>query len=172
MESVQGKNSLQGSNSPLSCTPGQESKASVVFDALEIMSILPHRYPFLMVDKIVEFVDNERIVGVKCVTINEEFFQGHFPGRPVMPGVLILEAMAQTAAILAHKSSDRVAEGKKVFLVGAEEVKWKRQVLPGDTLFIEMTSHKKRRPYWMLKGVVRVEGKVVCQGMVSAVETE
>jgi 3-hydroxyacyl-[acyl-carrier-protein] dehydratase len=145
---------------------------NIVFDATQIQEIIPHRYPFLLIDKIAEFVDNERIVGVKAVTFNEPFFQGHFPGRPVMPGVLILESMAQTAAILAKKSTDGVAEGKYIFLVGATDVKWKRQVVPGDTLFIEMVSEKKRRPIWKMRGTVRVNGNVVASAIVSAMESE
>lgn len=144
----------------------------VIFDSVEIQKIIPHRYPFLLLDKVVAFEDNKRIVGVKNVTINEEFFNGHFPGRPVMPGVLILEAMAQTAAILAIRSSDGVTPGMTVFLVGASEVKWKRQVVPGDTLRIEMESVKKRRPLWIMKGTVTVDGKVVASGTLSAAEAQ
>jgi 3-hydroxyacyl-[acyl-carrier-protein] dehydratase len=145
---------------------------NIVYDAVQIQQILPHRYPFLLIDRIAEFVDNERIVGIKAVTFNEPFFQGHFPDRPVMPGVLILEAMAQTAAVLAKESSDGVAEGKYIFLVGATDVKWKRQVVPGDTLVIEMISEKKRRPIWKMKGTVRVDGKIVASALVSAMESE
>lgn len=144
----------------------------IVYDAVQIQNILPHRYPFLLVDKIVEMVDNERIVGVKCVTINEPFFVGHFPGRPVMPGALIMEAMAQTAAILAIKSESGVAKGKTVFLCGADEFKWKRPVVPGDTLRITMTSVKKRRPLWIMSGEVSVDGQPVAQGTLMAAEVD
>lgn len=146
------------------------SVEQVIFDTAKIQEILPHRYPFLFVDKVVEFVDNHRIVAVKSVTMNEWFFQGHFPGRPVMPGVLILEAMAQTAAILARVSEDGVTPGKYVFLVGATDVKWKKQVVPGDTLRIEMESVKKRRPLWVMSGKVFVEDKLVASGTISAAE--
>lgn len=142
-----------------------------IFDIARIQEILPHRYPFLLVDRIVEFKDNERIVGIKNVTMNEAFFQGHFPGRPVMPGVLILEAMAQTGGILAKVSEDGVAPGKTVFIVGASDVKWKRQVVPGDTLRIEMSSLKKKRPLWIMKGEVYVGDKLVACGQISAMES-
>src|SRR5882724_965675 len=105
-----------------------------VMEQAEIQSLLPHRYPFLLVDRVQELDPDRRIVGIKNVSINEPFFQGHFPGRPVMPGVMILEAMAQTAALLAHASVEGVKKGKTVFLIGATDFKWKKQVMPGDTL--------------------------------------
>jgi beta-hydroxyacyl-ACP dehydratase FabZ len=148
--------------------PGEK----VLYDVVEIMKILPHRYPFLMVDKIVELEENVRIVGIKNVTMNEPFFQGHFPGRPVMPGVMILEAMAQTAALMARISKDGASREKTVFLVGANDVKWKRIVVPGDTLRIEMSSLKKRRPLWIMSGVVKVDGEIVAQGTLSAIESD
>jgi len=142
----------------------------VIYDILEIQKILPHRYPFLMVDKVIEYEDNQRIVGIKNVSINEPFFQGHFPGRPVMPGVMILEAMAQVGALLARTSEDGVKEEKTVFLVGLTDFKFKKQVVPGDTLVIEMVSVKKRRPLWIMKGTVKVNGDVVALGTISAAE--
>ncbi|MFM1848104.1 MAG: beta-hydroxyacyl-(acyl-carrier-protein) dehydratase FabZ [Pseudomonadota bacterium] len=144
----------------------------IVYDSVQIQEIIPHRYPFLMVDRIVEFVDNERAVGIKNVTVNEPYFTGHFPGRPVMPGVMILEAMAQTGAILARRSQDGVAPGKTVFLVGATDCKWKRQVVPGDTLRIEMVSVRKRRPLWIMSGTVMVGDKVVASATISAAEAD
>ncbi len=144
----------------------------VVFDSVEIQKIIPHRYPFLLIDRIVEFVDNERAVGIKNVTNNEEFFVGHFPSRPVMPGVLIIEALAQTGAILARRSKDGVREEKTVFLVGLTDVKWKRQVVPGDTLRLELTSVKKRRPIWVMQGIATVNGKVACSAVITAAEAD
>jgi beta-hydroxyacyl-ACP dehydratase FabZ len=139
-----------------------------VLSVQDIQEILPHRYPFLLVDKIVVLEPNERIVGIKNVTMNEPFFVGHFPGRPVMPGVMILEAMAQTAAILALKSPEGMNPDKLILLVGADGVRWKRQVLPGDTLRIEMVVERKRHPIWSMKGTVTVDGKVVAVGVLSA----
>ena len=143
----------------------------VIYDSVQIQKILPHRYPFLLVDKIVELEDNKRIVGIKNVSINEEFFQGHFPGRPVMPGVLVLEALAQTAAILAKVSADGVNPEKTVFLVGADEVRWKKMVLPGDRIELVVESLKKRRPLWMMKGQAVVDGRVAALATFSAMES-
>lgn len=144
----------------------------VIYDANQILKILPHRYPFILIDKVVEFEDDKRVVAIKAVSGNEPFFQGHFPGRPVMPGVLILEAMAQTGAILAHKSADGVAAGKTVFIVGATDVKWKKMVVPGDLVRIELVSVKKRRPLWLMSAVATVAGKVVASAQLSAMEAD
>lgn len=150
----------------------QQTVEEVIFDGAQILQILPHRYPFLLIDKIVEFEDDKRVVAIKAVSGNEPFFQGHFPGRPVMPGVLILEAMAQTGAVLAHKSADGVAKGKTVFIVGASDVKWKKMVVPGDVLRIELNSVKKRRPLWLMEAVAKVGGKVVASASLSAMEAD
>jgi len=143
-----------------------------IYDVPAIQGILAHRYPFLMIDRITEFVDNERVVGKKCVTANEPYFTGHFPGRPVMPGVMILEAMAQTGAILAIRSENGVMPGKIIFLTGATDVRFKRQVVPGDVLRIEMRSIKKRRPLWIMSGEATVNGKLVCSGTITAAEAD
>lgn len=145
---------------------------SVIMDTVQLREILPHRYPFLLVDKLVEFVDNEKCVCIKCVTINEEFFQGHFPQRPVMPGVLVIEAMAQTAAVFARKSNDGAGEGKTMMLVGVDDFKWKKMIVPGDVMRIEVRSIKKRRPLWVVAGEVTVDGKVVARGTLSAMEVD
>jgi 3-hydroxyacyl-[acyl-carrier-protein] dehydratase len=142
----------------------------VIYDTIAIQALIPHRYPFLLVDKVIEFLDNDRIVAIKNVTINEPFFNGHFPGKPVMPGVLILEAMAQAGAILAIESKDGVDRSKTVYLVSCDNVRFKKMVVPGDTLRIEMTSVKKRRPFWMMEGTVTVEDKVVASAQLCAAE--
>lgn len=148
----------------------ETTEEPIVFDIQKIQEILPHRYPFLMIDRVSEFEDNQKVVATKCVTMNEPYFSGHFPGRPVMPGVMILEAMAQAGAILAIRSSDGVIPGKIIFFTGATNVRFKRQVTPGDVLRIEMRSVKKRRPLWIMEGEVTVNGKVVCSGSITAAE--
>ena len=145
-------------------------EGKVILDVVEIQKILPHRYPFLMLDRVVEFEDNKRVVGIKNVTVNESFFMGHFPGRPVMPGVMQMEAMAQTGAILALRSSDGVPAGKIMLLVGIDSFRWKRQVVPGDVLRIEMVFVKRKRPLWVMDGTVTVDGHVVAAGRITAAE--
>ncbi len=141
-----------------------------MMDVREILKYLPHRYPFLMVDRILEMEPGVRIVGIKNVTYNENFFQGHFPGKPVMPGVLICEAMAQVGAILAHSSDSLKEEGKVFMLTGLDRVKIKRVVEPGDQLRLELTSLKRRGPYWKMSGEASVDGKLVAQVELSAME--
>lgn len=140
----------------------------VSMDILEIQRWIPHRYPFLLIDKVLDIVPNSHIISVKNVTANEEFFQGHFPGHPVMPGVLIMESMAQTAAVFARYSEEVLLTGKTFYLVGADGFKWKRQVVPGDQLRIVMKSVKKRNPLWVMHGEVFVDGKIVASGTLSA----
>ena len=143
-----------------------------MLDAKEILNYLPHRYPFLLVDRIVEIQGQEKIIGLKNVSFNEPFFQGHFPDHPVMPGVLICEAMAQVGAIFAHSSRGGM-DGKRIFmLTGLDQVKFKRPVLPGDQLRIELTCQKRRGDYWKMQGVASVDGKVVAQALISAMEVE
>ena len=127
-----------------------------MIDITEILSILPHRYPFLLVDKVVEMEKNISIKCIKNVTINEPFFQGHFPGHPVMPGVLILEALAQAAGILSFKSAD--VSGKLVYFMGIDKAKFRRPVVPGDTLELLLTVTKQRGPIWGFKGEAIVDG--------------
>ena len=146
----------------------QENEHKVFMDINEIQKWIPHRYPFLLIDKVIELEPNVSIVTVKNVTANEGFFQGHFPEHPVMPGVLIMEAMAQTAAVFARYSEPKLLSGKVFYLVGADGFKWKRQVIPGDTLHIHMKSIKKRNPLWIISGEVLVDGKIVASGTLTA----
>jgi beta-hydroxyacyl-ACP dehydratase FabZ len=148
----------------------EQAEDTVVYDIQEIQKILPHRYPFLMIDRVTAFEDNVRAVACKCVTMNEPYFMGHFPGRPVMPGVMLLEAMAQTAAVLAFRSVDGVGPNKIIFLTGATDVRFKKQVTPGDVLRVEMRSVRKRRPLWIMEGEITVQGKLVCSATVTAAE--
>lgn len=143
---------------------------SVIYDTIQIQGIIPHRYPFLMVDKVVQLVMGQSIVTIKNVTINEPYFMGHFPGKPVMPGVMILEAIAQTAAILAKVSPDGIPAEKLIYLVGADNFRWKKIVVPGDTLRIAVKFDKVRRPFWNISGEVTVDGKVACTGSIMAAE--
>ncbi len=143
-----------------------------MLEAKEILNYLPHRSPFLLVDLIVETQGEEKIVGIKNVSFNEPFFQGHFPDHPVMPGVLICEAMAQVGAIFAH-SNRAGMDNKRIFmLTGLDQVKFKRPVVPGDQLRIELTCQKRRGAYWKMQGVATVDGKVVAQALISAMEVE
>ena len=130
-------------------------------DINEIKEILPHRFPFLLVDRIVE-CEAERIVGLKNVTLNEPFFQGHFPDFPVMPGVLIVEAMAQTAGILVLKSIEDRAH-KLVLLVAVENARFRRPVVPGDTLRLEMKLLKRRATVAKMAGIATVDGQIVAE---------
>lgn len=141
-----------------------------MLDAKEILNYLPHRYPFLLVDRIIEIHGDEKIVGIKNVSFNEPFFQGHFPDHPVMPGVLICEAMAQVGAILAHTSRGGM-DVKRIFLLtGLDQVKFKRPVVPGDQLRIALTCQKRRGAYWKMQGVATVDDKVAAQALISAME--
>ena len=128
----------------------------------EIKDILPHRYPFLMIDRVEEVVEGKSAKGYKNVTINENFFNGHFPEYPVMPGVLILEALAQMGAICILSMND--FKGKIGFLVGADKVRWKKQVTPGDKLNLEIEIVKLRGSIGVGKGKATVDGSLVCEG--------
>ncbi len=135
----------------------------IVFSLEQIQAILPHRYPFLLVDRIIEFVPGEKAVGLKNVTINENFFQGHFPGRPIMPGVLIVEAMAQVGGIVLLKLPD--AAGQLALFAGIDGVRFRRPVLPGDQLVIttELLTIRQRR-IGKMKARAEVEGQLAAEG--------
>lgn len=141
--------------------------AKPLLDAVAIQGILPHRYPFLLVDKIIELVPMERVVGIKNVTINEPFFQGHFPGNPVMPGVLILEAMAQTGGMLMLDTESDL-QNKVVYFTGIDKVKFRKPVVPGDQLRFEIEMLKFRRAIFKMKCRAFVAGKLVCEGELTA----
>lgn len=133
-------------------------------DIEQVMQILPHRYPFLMVDKIVSFEDT-KIRAIKNVTINEPYFQGHFPGKPVMPGVLQLEAIAQVAGMLTLRKKENV--GKPAYFMSADKVKWRKPVLPGDTLVIDVEVLRSRGKIGKAKGVCSVDGVTVSEAEVT-----
>ena len=142
-----------------------------VLDSRAIQEILPHRYPFLLVDKIIELVPRERIVGIKQVTINEYFFRGHFPEAPVMPGVLIIEALAQVGAILALREfADR--DKKIPFFSGIEAARFRRPVVPGDTLTLEVVPIRIGSRVQKMRGLARVEGHLVAEAEIMSVIAE
>lgn len=140
----------------------------MIYDSLAIQEILPHRYPFLLVDKIIELEPRVRIVGIKQVTINEPFFQGHFPGAPVMPGVLQIEALAQVGAIMALREfEDRAA--KIPFFSGIDNCRFRRPVSPGDTLTLEVTTLRAGSKVQKMKGTALVDGNVTAEAEIMCV---
>lgn len=139
-----------------------------VLDSRAIQEILPHRYPFLLVDKIIELEPRIRIVGIKQVTVNEQFFQGHFPGAPVMPGVLQIEALAQVGAILALREfEDR--ESKIPFFSGIDKARFRRPVVPGDTLTLEVTAIRIGSKVQKMQGIARVDGQITAEAEIMCI---
>ena len=137
-------------------------------DVNEIMQLLPHRYPMLMIDRLVEIESGQSAVGVKNVSFNEPFFQGHFPQAPVMPGVLIIEAMAQAAAAYTSYTEELDVENKIVLFMGVDKARFRRPVVPGDQLRIEVRTVQKRPPVWKFEGVARVDGNKVAEAQFAA----
>lgn len=129
----------------------------------EILNMLPHCYPFLLVDRILEMEPGKRVVGIKNVTYNEPFFPGHFPGRPIMPGVLIVESMAQTAGVLVFNSLPMEDHKKPVYFLGIDNVRFRKPVIPGDQLRLELEITRHRQSIWGFKGKAFVDGKLVAE---------
>ncbi len=140
-------------------------------DINEIRAVLPHRYPFLLVDRILDIELDRRVVGIKNVTANEPFFQGHFPDRPIMPGVLILEAMAQVGGVLAMKSSPTSGQ-PAVYLTGVDQAKFRKPVVPGDQIRFEVEVAKRRPPFWKMHAKAFVDSDLVCEAELTAMVTE
>lgn len=138
-----------------------------VLNLEDILKVLPHRYPFLLVDRVLEVKDGEFIKAIKNVTFNEAFFQGHFPGRPVMPGVLIVEAMAQTGGIMAYRGAPELKD-RIIYFLGLDKVKFRRPVVPGDQLIMELTSVHRSSRAWKMSGKAFVDGKVAAQAELTA----
>ncbi|MEE9452091.1 MAG: 3-hydroxyacyl-ACP dehydratase FabZ [Gammaproteobacteria bacterium] len=143
-----------------------------VLDIEGILEILPHRYPFLLIDRVIEYEEGARLVAIKNVTINEPFFCGHFPERPVMPGVLILEALAQASVLLSNYEAHH-AKGKKYmhFFAAIDNARFKQMVVPGDQLRLEIGNIRHKRNFWKMHGEATVDGKLVCSAdLMSATE--
>jgi 3-hydroxyacyl-[acyl-carrier-protein] dehydratase len=141
-----------------------------MMDIREIQKFLPHRYPFLLVDKIIEIIPGKKALGIKNVTFNEEFFQGHFPGNPIMPGVLIIEALAQVSGILAFHSG--ATPGKSVYFMSIEKAKFRKPVVPGDQIKLETNILQHRGNVWKFSGHAIVEDKVAAEAEFTAMVTD
>ncbi|WP_439815918.1 3-hydroxyacyl-ACP dehydratase FabZ [Zavarzinia sp. CC-PAN008] len=153
--------------------PNKEASTAVAAsldtaDILRVMKMIPHRYPFLMVDRVVDLVANEGATGIKNVTINEPFFQGHFPGRPVMPGVLIIEAMAQTSGIVVVHTLGPAAEGSSVFFMSIDKARFRKPVTPGDSMRIHVKKDRHRGNVWRFACEAKVDGVLVAEAEVTA----
>ncbi len=148
---------------------GQVTRSAIeTIDIMRVMEMIPHRYPFLMIDRVVDLVPDKSAVGIKNVSINENHFQGHFPRQPVMPGVLIIESMAQTAAVLVVETLKGAAAGKLVYFMTVEEGRFRRPVVPGDTLHIHVTKLRHRGNVWKFSGEARVDGTLMAEARFSA----
>jgi len=141
---------------------------SIQLDIQRITDMIPHRYPFLMIDRLIDVVANERATGIKNVSINEFYFQGHFPTRPVMPGVLIIEAMAQTAAVLVVHTLGREAEGKLVYFMSVDNARFRRPVVPGDCLHVRVVKQRNRGNVWKFEVRAEVSGQLVAEAVCAA----
>jgi 3-hydroxyacyl-[acyl-carrier-protein] dehydratase len=146
------------------CTEQQVTQV----DVQRIMEMIPHRHPFLMIDKVVDMVANERATGIKNVSINEGYFQGHFPARPVMPGVLIIEAMAQTAAVLVVHTLGPEAEGKLVYFMSVDNARFRRPVFPGDRLDVYVVKQRNRGNVWKFEGRAKVGDNLMAEAVFAA----
>lgn len=141
-------------------------------DLERIMEVLPHRYPMLMVDRIVDLVAFETATGIKCVTASEPHFQGHFPEKPIMPGVLIIEAMAQTGAVLVVQSTDLDTKGKLVYFMSIDDARFRHPVVPGDVLHLEVRILRHRETVWKFSGQAKVDGKLCAEATYTAMIVE
>jgi 3-hydroxyacyl-[acyl-carrier-protein] dehydratase len=141
-------------------------------DLQRIMDVLPHRYPLLMVDRIVELVAFETATGIKCVTASEPHFQGHFPAKPIMPGVLIIEAMAQTGAVLVVQSTGLDTKGKLVYFMSIDDARFRRPVVPGEVLHLEVKILRHREKVWKFSGQAKVDGELAAEATYTAMIVE
>ena len=143
-----------------------------IIDIQQIMEMIPHRYPILLVDKVIELESGENATSLKNVTINEPQFMGHFPGYPVMPGVMIIEAMAQTAALVVVDFLGDEAKGKVVYFMTIDNARFRKPVIPGDTMLVHVEKIQSRGPVWKFKGTATVDGKVCAEAIYSAMITD
>jgi 3-hydroxyacyl-[acyl-carrier-protein] dehydratase len=141
---------------------------TAVINIEQIMTMIPHRYPFLLIDKVIDVVANESATGIKNVTMNEPHFTGHFPTRPVMPGVLIIEAMAQTSAVLVVETLKLHSEGKLVYFMSVENARFRKPVVPGDTLHIHVKKERNRANVWKFSAEAKVDGTLVSEATFTA----
>ena len=148
--------------------PACVEEQTLQIDIQRIMELIPHRHPFLMIDRVIDVVANERATGIKNVSINEHYFQGHFPSRPVMPGVLIIEAMAQTAAVLVVHTIGPAAEGKLVYFMSVDNARFRRPVFPGDVLHVHVVKQRHRANVWKFEGRAEVRGQLMAEAVFAA----
>jgi len=149
-------------------TAEKRSEVLETLDIARIMKMIPHRYPFLLVDRVIDVVPNQRAVGIKNVTIGDIWFQGHFPGKPVMPGVMIIESMAQTAAVLVVHTLGPDAEGKLVYFMSIEGARFRKPVFPGDTLHVHVHKERSRGNVWKFSAQAKVNGLAVAEATFTA----
>ena len=148
--------------------PACDGERGTRIDIQRIMEMIPHRHPFLMIDKVVDIVANECATGIKLVSINENYFQGHFPARPVMPGVLIIEAMAQTAAVLVVHTLGPESEGKLVYFMSVDNARFRRPVFPGDRLDVHVVKQRNRGNVWKFEGRAKVGENLMAEAVFAA----
>ena len=152
--------------------PAEAPRVIEAFDIGQIMNAIPHRYPMLLVDRVVDMVLGESCTGIKNVTINENFFQGHFPSMPVMPGVLIIECMAQTAAVLVVTTLGPEWQGKLVYFMTVENAKFRKPVVPGDQMRVHVVKQRQRGNIWKFSAEAKVDGKVVAEATYAAMSLD
>lgn len=159
---------MDGTDAAVTAEPKAETRRIEALDIARIMHAIPHRFPFLLVDRVVDVVANESAIGIKNVSINENYFQGHFPTHPVMPGVLIIESMAQTAAVLVVETLGDDAAGKLVYFMMVENAKFRRPVVPGDQMRIHVRKDRNRGNVWKFSAEAKVDGQVVAESSFAA----
>lgn len=137
-------------------------------EIMDVMRMIPHRYPMLLVDRVIDMVKGERATGIKNVTINEPYFQGHFPSRPVMPGVMVVESMAQTAGILVVHTLGPDAEGKLVYFMSIDEARFRKPIVPGDQVMVHVAKERSRGNVWRFRGEAKVNGQLAAEAVFAA----